>query len=559
MPRLSDEVEAAHLMGAEYPDLEGLPADAAPAPGTFRAFQHTRPKWSRSPPRFGGWTGGRAGGALWALGVRINDALLQFQVRSPRAVILLLSLLKFSITTSGTLLMIPMLRLIEDDICHKHYRLPHDQKIPEMKCKVDEVQKAMAWLFGWQSLLGAIVNMLVAFPYGILSDRIGRKAVLILSFLGTVLSFSWAPLMLSFFPELNIYFLFVGMIFGFIGGGIVVMFNNVYAMAADVSTDKDRASNFVYMSAGAVIGGLIGPVTAGYLMEKYGPWIPIRLVFFLMPFIFLTMVLLPETLRVKADGPQKPQPPLLDAVRESFRNGLRELQQSVGILKNRNILFCLTPSLLHGAIMSAHSSTLSQYVSKHFGWTLAQTSYLLSPLGFLHLGILFVLPWLAKNLTDPRGRFRCTAFGKDALLAKGSYLMIALGAFIEGCSWEIVVFVLGLMVGTFGSASAPLVRAMITEFVDPEHTSRLYALTSMVDTLGSPLGGPVLAWTFSVGLEKKGGWRGLPWFYVSMLAVIVWAALMLVNEPRKKGPIHLASHDGDVEGMDYESEAEDEL
>lgn len=393
-------------------------------------------------------------------------------------------------------------------------------------------------------------------------SRIGRKAVLLLSFLGTVLSFSWGPLMLSFFPEMNIYFIFVGIIFGFIGGGIIVMFNNVYAMAADVSTDRDRASNFVHMSVGAVLGGLVGPVLAGQLMERYSPWVPIRLVFFLVPFVFLAMAVLPETtLRVKADGLRKSQLPLVDAVKEAFRNGLRELRQSVGILQNRNVLFCLVPSLLQGAIMSAHSSTLSQYVSKHFGWTLAQTSYLLSPLGFLHLGILAVLPRISKNLTNPRGRFRCTSFGKDSLLAKGSYLATALGALIQGCGREIVVFVLGLTVGTFGSASSPLVRAMITEFVEPEHTSRLYALTSMVDTLGSPLGGPVLAWTFSVGLEKKGGWRGLPWFYVSLLAVIVWAALMLVDEPRKKGPVYLAmaSHDDDIEGLDYESGAEDEL
>ncbi|KAF5524262.1 MFS efflux pump atnC [Colletotrichum aenigma] len=547
MPRLSDEVEAAHLMGAEFADLEGLPADAAPV----RAFEQTRSKWSRSPPGLGGWAGGgngssAVGSALWAVGVRINDALLRFQVRSPRAVILMLALLKFSITTSGTLLMIPMLRLIEDDICHKHYRLPHSETIPEMKCKVDPVQKDMAWLFGWQSLLGAIINMLVAFPYGILSDRIGRKAVLLLAYFGTVLTFSWAPLMLSFFPEANIYFLFVGMVFGVIGGGIVVMFNNVYAIAADISTEKDRASNFVYLSVGAVLGGLIGPVTAGYLMEQYGPWLPIKLVFLFTPPIFLICALLPETLRVKTDSPPKPQVPLAHAVRDSFANGLRELQQSMNILRNRNILLCLVPSLLASALHASHSSTLSQYVSKHFGWTLAQTSFLLSPLSFLHLGILFILPWLSKVLTNPRGRFRCSGFGKDALLAKGSYLMIALGGFIEGCSWEIVVFLVGLSVTTFGSASWPLVRAMITEFVDQEHTSRLYALISMVDTLGSPLGGPALAWTFTVGLEKKGAWRGLPWFYVSLLAGLTWAALSLVTEPRKKGPIQLESHDEDT-------------
>uniref|UniRef100_L2FND5 MFS multidrug transporter n=1 Tax=Colletotrichum fructicola (strain Nara gc5) TaxID=1213859 RepID=L2FND5_COLFN len=315
--------------------------------------------------------------------------------------------------------------------------------------------------------------MLVAFPYGILSDRIGRKAVLLLAYFGTVLTFSWAPLMLSFFPEANIYFLFVGMVFGVIGGGCTLS----PPTSAPRRTAPPTSSTSLSAPCSAASSAPSTPA-AGYLMEQYGPWLPIKLVFLFTPPIFLICALLPETLRVKAgDGPQTPQ-----------------------------------------------------YVSKHFGWTLAQTSFLLSPLSFLHLGILFILPWLSKVLTNPRGRFRCSGFGKDALLAKGSYLMIALGGFIEGCSWEIV-------------------------FVDQAHTSRLYALISMVDTLGSPLGGPALAWTFTVGLEKKGPWRGLPWFYVSLLAGLTWAALSLVTEPRKKGAIQLESHDEDVSGRNYDPEA----
>ncbi|GJC90754.1 MFS efflux pump atnC [Colletotrichum liriopes] len=560
MSRPSDEVEADHLLST-YSDHEGvLPTQDEPeSPASFHAFSRPPPsKWRRSSAH--GWSGPvRVLGDGLRAGVARLDALLApFRARSPRAVILTLALLKFALTCKAMLLMMPLMRLVEDGICHKHYRLGPAEEIPEMKCKVDEVQTDFAWLGGWQSLIGAVVNMIVAFPYGVLSDRIGRKAGMLLAYLGTVFAFSWSPFILARFPELNIYFLFFGSAFFLIGGGIVVVFNNIYAMAADVSTEKDRASNFVFLSVGAVAGGLLGPVTAGFLMERYGPWVPIRLVFVFTPFVFLIMMLLPETLSGKADGSPRRQPSLGGAVREALDNGLHELRESVAILKNRNILLCLTPSLVQGPIGAASMHTLPQYISKNFGWTLAQTSFLLSPLGLGHLGILLLLPWISKAIVDPRGRFRRTGFGKDALLAKASYLLAAGGALIEALSREIVVFLVGLVVGTFGSASAPLARAMITEFVAPEHTSRLYALTSMVDTLGSPLGGPVLAWAFSAGLEKKGAWKGLPWFYVSFLATVAWAALMLVSEPRKKGPIHLETENG-LEGLDYESGAEDEL
>ncbi|TIC99773.1 Efflux pump ustT [Colletotrichum higginsianum] len=583
MPRISDEGDE-DLLLSTYSEHEGvLPTDddedALLSPAGSRAFTWSPPpKWRRRLSVPGWEVGGRPVHAVVASGLRacfarLDGLLAPFRVRSPRAIILMLALLKFALTCKGMLLMMPLMRLVEDDICHKHYGRDPSELIPEMECKVDEVQKDLAWLGGWQSLIGAVVNMLVAFPYGVLSDRIGRKAGMLLAYVGTVFAFSWSPFILARFPGLNIYVLFLGSTFFLIGGGIVVVFNNIYAMAADVSTEKDRASNFVFLSVGAVAGGLLGPVTSGFLMERYGPWVPIRLVFVFTPSVFLIMLLLPETLRggkassslsppPSPDGPNKQQQQqqqvsFSDAVREGLAHGLSELRESISILRNRNILLCLVPPLISSPLAAAQMHTLPQYISKNFGWTLAQTSFLLSPLGLGHLGILLVLPWISTVIVNPAGRFRRTGFGKDALLAKASYMMIAGGALIEALSRDIVVFLVGLVVGTLGSASGPLTRAMITEFVSTEHTSRLYALTSMVDTLGSPLGGPVLAWAFSVGLEKKGGWKGLPWFYVSFLATLALAALALVREPREKGPVHLESGNG-MEGLDYESGTEDD-
>ncbi|KAK2010489.1 major facilitator superfamily transporter [Colletotrichum eremochloae] len=551
-----------HLLGA-YPMHEGgLPkADdpdffrgsprSAPPPASSRRRRFSARGWIGMPVRF-------VGGGLRA-GFRGLDGLLTpFRATSPRAVIFLLALLKFALTYKFTLQMTPLMRLMEDHICHQHYRLRPEERIPEMKCKVDEVQKDLAWLNGWVSLFSAVVNMTVALPYGVLSDRIGRKAGMLLAYSGTLGAIFWGPFVLASFPEASVYFLLLGILFFLIGGGVVVVFNNLYAMAADVSTAKDRASNFVFLSVGAVTGGLLGPVTAGFLMERHGPWAPIRLMFVVVPVVLLLMMLLPETLRGRSDGsPPQKRLALGAAVGEALDNGLHELRESVAVLRDRNVILCLAPSLVQSPLGAAHSQTLPQYISKYFGWTLAQTTFLLSPLGLGHLAVLLTLPWLSLAITDPRGRFRRTGCGKDALLARTSYFMIASGALIEALSRHVGVFAAGLVVGTFGSASFPISRALITGFVKPEHTSRLYALTSMADTLGSPLGGPVLAWAFSVGLEKKGEWKGLPWFYVFFLAMGAWAALMLVEEPRRNASIRLESADG-IEGVGYEPVAEDE-
>ncbi|KAK2060723.1 MFS general substrate transporter [Colletotrichum caudatum] len=568
--RPSEESKADHYLVSAYAVHEGdddLPKedsgdwDSFPVPS--RSSTPPSSKRRRSPAR--GWVGTLVrlvGGGLRAGFRGLDGQLAPFRPTSPRAVILVLALLKFALTYKLTMQSMPLMRLIEDHICHQHYRLRPEEQIPEMRCKVDEVQRDLAWLNGWLALVGAVVNMTVAVPYGVLSDRIGRKAGMLLAYAGTLGSLLWGPFVLARFPEASIYLLLAGIFFFLVGGGVVVVFNNLYAMAADVSTAADRASNFVMLSVGAVSGGLLGPLTAGVMMERHGPWAPVRLMFLVVPVVLLLMMLLPETLRGGGGGrsagsPPRKRPGLGAAVGEALGNGLHELRELASILRDRNVVLCLAPSLVQAPIAASHGQTLPQYISKYFGWTLAQTTFLLSPLGLGHLAVLLALPRLSRIIVDPRGRLRRTSCGKDALLARASYLMIAAGALIGGLSRDVFVFAAGLAVATFGSASFPISRALITGFVDPEHTSRLYALTSMADTLGSPLGGPVLAWAFSVGLEKKGGWKGLPWFYVFFLATGAWAALMLVREPRRNDAIRLGSED-DIEGMGYKPVAGDE-
>jgi len=96
-----------------------------------------------------------------------------------------------------------------------------------------------------------------------------------------------------------------------------------------------------------------------------------------------------------------------------------------------------------------------------------------------------------------------------------------------------VLFLIGLFIGTFGAADSPLARATVTHYVDPEFTSRLYALIGMIEVLGSFIGGPVLAFFFDQGLRRKGIWMGLPWFYIAFLCSIALTALMFVK-PRNK-------------------------
>lgn len=97
--------------------------------------------------------------------------LARFQARKRKTVIALLAVLMFSITTSGMLILIPIFRLMEDAVCHLHYDKPRSEPIEEQLCKVDGVQKELAFLGGIGAMLNSVVGLLSTLPYGVLADR----------------------------------------------------------------------------------------------------------------------------------------------------------------------------------------------------------------------------------------------------------------------------------------------------------------------------------------------------------------------------------------------------
>ncbi|MBQ4821944.1 MFS transporter [Aquimarina sp. MMG016] len=145
---------------------------------------------------------------------------------------------------------------------------------------------------------------------GRLSDRIGRKKVLVISQAGTFLA--WALFLVALLlPKITLWssnteltgnyimtlplvLLFVARIFdGFTGGNVSVA--NAYL--SDVSTDEDRDKNFGLMGASTSLGFVLGPAVAGILASTFlGESLPIMLAAMIsLIAIFVIVRRLPES------------------------------------------------------------------------------------------------------------------------------------------------------------------------------------------------------------------------------------------------------------------------
>ncbi len=117
---------------------------------------------------------------------------------------------------------------------------------------------------GWLTFSYAIMQFICAPIMGGLSDKYGRRPVLLLSLLG----FAADYLFLSFAPTIG--WLFVGRIIAGITGA---SFSVASAYIADISTKENRTQNFGMIGAAFGLGFIIGPVIGG-LLGSFGPRIP---------------------------------------------------------------------------------------------------------------------------------------------------------------------------------------------------------------------------------------------------------------------------------------------
>ena len=117
---------------------------------------------------------------------------------------------------------------------------------------------------GWLTAVYAIMQFLCSPLIGNLSDKYGRRPVLLLSLVGFGIDY----LFLAFAPTIGL--LFIGRIIaGFTGAS----YTTANAYIADISTPEKRAANFGLVGLAFGLGFIIGPVIGG-ILGKYNVQYP---------------------------------------------------------------------------------------------------------------------------------------------------------------------------------------------------------------------------------------------------------------------------------------------
>ena len=226
------------------------------------------------------------------------------------------------------------------------------------------------------------LSQLIASPWlGHLSDRWGRRPVLIFSLIGTVVSF----VMLALARSLPMLFA-ARIVDGLSGGNITT----ARAYIADITTEENRARAFGVLGAAFGLGFIVGPAL-GALFSHISYTAPIwAAAAITVAATVLAWVWLPETVHRAHAGGGAPW------------HALAEL----GSRPHLRLLF--TVDFVYWTAFAVYQTTFALFGARRFGFDAAHTGYLLSAFGFL--GVL-VQGVLVGPIVKALGARRTLAFG----------------------------------------------------------------------------------------------------------------------------------------------------
>jgi DHA1 family tetracycline resistance protein-like MFS transporter len=217
--------------------------------------------------------------------------------------------------------------------------------------------RTVGLLFASYSIMQLIFSPIL----GGLSDKHGRRPVLLLSIIGTGIGFLILGL------ATTVWMLFIGRILDGITGGNI---STAQAYIADITTEENRAKGMGLIGAAFGLGFIFGPAIGG-ILSHWGIHVPF---FFAATLCFANAMLLfftlPET--VTADHPAK----------HSAAGG-RSLSNIVASLKQPKLAFILIIYFLFIVAFSIMTTSFSLYTMFRFGYDAQHTGYLFAYVGLI--------------------------------------------------------------------------------------------------------------------------------------------------------------------------------
>ncbi len=350
-----------------------------------------------------------------------------------------------------------------------------------------EASKYFGWVLGAYALMQFVFSPLI----GNLSDRYGRRPILLLSVLGMGLDY----LVMYFAP--NLFWLVLGRA---ISGIFGASFTSASAYIADISTAENRAQNFGMIGAAFGIGFVIGPAIGG-LLSDFGSRMPflVASLFSMANFIYGLIVLkesLPKEDRRK-----------FEIKRANPFGALKQIKR----FEKLKYLFLVT-FLAILTTMCVHA-TWNFYSMEKFGWTIKEVGISLAVVGVC-FGV--VQGVLTGKIVAKFGQKNAAKFG----LFLSVFVLLGMGLITQGWMMYAIIFPYA-----FTGIVDPAIRSIVSGQVRSNEQGELQGIFTSLMSLAEIIGPPLFMWFyyhFKSSVPNSNIGMGTPFFVASFISIITY-------------------------------------
>ena len=358
---------------------------------------------------------------------------------------------------------------------------------------VDNDTASAARIFGLFGTAWALMQFFFSPILGGLSDRFGRRPVVLLSNFGLALDY----VLMALAPSLS--WLFVGRV---ISGITSASVSTAFAYIADITPVERRAAVFGKVGAAFGAGFIIGPAIGGLLggQDPRLPfWVAAALSF---ANTLYGLLILPESLPRDRRSPFRWR-------RANPVGALHLLRSSPALARLSVVNF--VAQLAHVVL----PSTFVLYATYRYGWSAATVGLTLAMVGICAMAVqgLAIGP-IVKRL----GERRALLLG----LGCGAFGFLIFGAAPSG-----VLFWLGIPVMALWGIAGAATQALTTRLVAPDQQGQLQGATTSVQSVSQLLGPFLFTLTFAyfIGAHAPLALPGAPFLLASVLLLLaLWIA-----------------------------------
>lgn len=341
---------------------------------------------------------------------------------------------------------------------------------------------------GWLTFSYAIMQFLFSSIIGGLSDRYGRRPVLLASLLGLGIDY----IFLAYAP--TIFWLFIGRMIAGISGA---SFTTATAYIADISEPEKRAQNFGMVGAAFGLGFILGPLIGG-VFSQYGTKVP----FLIAAGLSLVNALygyfiLPESLP--------------ESHRRAFDwKRANPIGTLINLKRYKKVFGLITVIFLISIAGHAAQSTWTYYTILKFKWNEAWVGY---SLAFVGLMVSIVQGGLIRVIIPKIGQVKSIYTGLTL------YSIGCLSFSVATQGWMMFAF---LVPFAMGGLAMPAIQGVIANQVpDNEQGEMQGAITSLISL--TAIIGPILMTELFYRFTKKPTdmyFPGAPFMMAAFLTLI---------------------------------------